>query len=422
MPISGQLIGKKTISIKLKGTLIMSSAKLNKENQNYNKIARKCKHKYNQLPDEILKKTHTRIPNDVFDIVLSLGLNGTEANTIFCIFRETYGYGHSAADLSLTFIAKKINRTVPAVSKAIMKLIETGLISIDLDFDIEHSKPRRISLNLENSSSPTLMPDGKICEHKPAIIGDFFDGVLLTEIENERESDLLTGVNTPYKQEFIINKKNINKKNSSSSNSKNEFCFSSLPLNFDFNLFFSGSRLLVKEGFRELLNSEIPEIERIKDSDFKVAFVEIDKWLIENSQAKKIDDEFLLRSIGRNNIIKNRLKELSSPPQNRKSKDHRPKAILEIFKSSYFHLYQEEFQLTEGSGSYIQVRACKELLNYYLKKYPGCDSEEEINNYFHDFFDACLFNAYDYEDNKINPSYIRYNLHSFITRIRDNAA
>ena len=398
----------------------MSNAKLNKENQNCNKNARKCKHKYNQLPDEILKKTHTRIPNDVFDIVLSLGLNGTEANTIFCIFRETDGYGHSAADLSLTFIAKKINRTVPAVSKAIMKLIETGLISIDLDFDVEHSKPRRISLNLENSSNPTLMPDGKICDHESVINEAFFDDVLLTEIEDESESALLTKVNTPYKQEFIINKKSINK-NSSSSNSKNEFCFSSLPLNFDFNLFFSGSRLLVKEGFRELVNSEIPEIERIKNSDFKAAFLEIDKWLIENPQAKKIDDEFLLRSIRRNKIIKSRLNELLSPRQNGKSKDHRPKAILEIFKSCYFDLYRQEFQLLEGSSSYNQVRACKELLKHYLKEYPSNGSEEEINNYFHNFFNACLENTYDFED-KISPSYITYNFHSFIKRIKNNAA
>lgn len=91
----------------------------------------------------------TDIANELLEIIYSNKFNGTELSIILCILRYTYGFHRKEHSLSITFIAKAINRHKLEVSKYINKLIKENIL-------IEYEKPsfsatRQIGINKDYS-------------------------------------------------------------------------------------------------------------------------------------------------------------------------------------------------------------------------------------------------------------------------------
>lgn len=96
----------------------------------------------------------TDIANELLEIIYSSKFNGTELAIILCILRYTYGFHRKEHDLSITFIAKAINRHKLEVSKYINNLIKKNVL-------IEYEKPsflssRQVGINKDYSKWNTI--------------------------------------------------------------------------------------------------------------------------------------------------------------------------------------------------------------------------------------------------------------------------
>lgn len=91
----------------------------------------------------------TDIANELLEIIYSSKFNGTELAIILCVLRYTYGFHRKEHSLSISFIAKAINRHKHEISKYIIKLINDNVL-------VETKKPsfnsvREVGINKDYS-------------------------------------------------------------------------------------------------------------------------------------------------------------------------------------------------------------------------------------------------------------------------------
>ena len=90
-----------------------------------------------------LENGYTRISNELLDAICKLNLSGNEFKILFFIIRQTYGYNHKEHELALSFISKGVNVLPPHVSRALKKMSDLNVITIQAAHGI---KPQIISL------------------------------------------------------------------------------------------------------------------------------------------------------------------------------------------------------------------------------------------------------------------------------------
>lgn len=80
------------------------------------------------MGDVKLENGYTRIANVLMEVLPKIGLNGTQHNIIWVVFRYTYGFQRKDHDLSLTFIAKATNSHKMTIQKEISRLIDMNIL------------------------------------------------------------------------------------------------------------------------------------------------------------------------------------------------------------------------------------------------------------------------------------------------------
>lgn len=91
----------------------------------------------------------TDIANELLEIIYSSKFNGTELAIILCILRYTYGFHRKEHGLSITFIAKSINRHKLEISKYINELINKEVL---IEYEKpSFSSPRQVGINKDYS-------------------------------------------------------------------------------------------------------------------------------------------------------------------------------------------------------------------------------------------------------------------------------
>ena len=91
----------------------------------------------------------TDIANELLESIYNAKFNGTELAIILCVLRYTYGFHRKDHELSISFIAKAIDRHKHEVSKYVKKLVDEHVL-------IEYEKPsfssvRQIGINKDYS-------------------------------------------------------------------------------------------------------------------------------------------------------------------------------------------------------------------------------------------------------------------------------
>jgi phage replication O-like protein O len=95
-----------------------------------------------------LENGYTKISNELLDAICKLNLSGNEFKILFFIIRQTYGYNHKEHELALSFISKAVNILPPHVSRALKKMSDLNVITIQAAHGI---KPQIISLQKDYS-------------------------------------------------------------------------------------------------------------------------------------------------------------------------------------------------------------------------------------------------------------------------------
>ncbi len=75
-----------------------------------------------------LENGYTRIANEILEVIPTIGLNGTQHNILWIVFRYTYGFHRKQKVLSLSFIAKATNSHKVVIQREIKKLIDMKIL------------------------------------------------------------------------------------------------------------------------------------------------------------------------------------------------------------------------------------------------------------------------------------------------------
>lgn len=77
-----------------------------------------------------LQNGHTRIANEILNEIMMINLNGTQFRLVMAIWRYTYGFQKKESEMSIRFLAKKINANRSQVDRELATLIERNIITV----------------------------------------------------------------------------------------------------------------------------------------------------------------------------------------------------------------------------------------------------------------------------------------------------
>lgn len=75
-----------------------------------------------------LENGYTRIANEILEVIPTIGLNGTQHNILWIVFRYTYGFQRKQKVLSLSFIAKATNSHKVVIQREVKRLIDMNIL------------------------------------------------------------------------------------------------------------------------------------------------------------------------------------------------------------------------------------------------------------------------------------------------------
>lgn len=78
-----------------------------------------------------VKNGYTRIANEILENIIKTHLNGTQYRLVMIIWRYTYGFKRTSHELSVSYIAKKINASRSQVDRELSSLIDKKIIVSD---------------------------------------------------------------------------------------------------------------------------------------------------------------------------------------------------------------------------------------------------------------------------------------------------
>ena len=93
-----------------------------------------------------LEDNFTRFPNELLERLYSIRLSGLMKDVVLCLIRYSYGYGKDAVELSVRFLAKKLNSSPPRITEALNKLFQDNIILIVREANRDHTA-RILKLN-----------------------------------------------------------------------------------------------------------------------------------------------------------------------------------------------------------------------------------------------------------------------------------
>lgn len=378
-------------------------------------------------------------------------LRGNDFKIYLFIMRETFGYHHHKASLSLLYISDKTGIPESEVSKSISRLKNHSLpfisdhgsygkdsnysrvFSVNTGFEYDPLEQKIIPIeddiagNAENNygkstkyDSSAIDLDGKIPESIPKMteliskMTELISDIDLTTCENLKSS---LEKNSSH---IYIKKKEYLKKNNSSSKKQN--CFSVLSPSFssfsNSNLFFKGNQLFIPNSFLIQLRQEIPGVEKLSDDKVQECFKGIDMWLDENAGPELLDEKFIIGWFKRNKSIQRSIKQILKPIGLRKSRTRiEPIAdkIYELFQKIYSK-YNNSFygEFFDDSEHFKQRKACNTILDKMMDRFfdegKKCN-EENILFEFSEYLNACFKagqqeEGFDYYLKKLSPKFL----------------
>jgi phage replication O-like protein O len=101
------------------------------------------------MSDRKLKPGFTAFDNSLLELLAKAPLSKNEKDVINCVLRQTDGFHREECDLSVSFLAKMMNRDSKTVSKTVNSLVRKNVIVVYEGATF--SKPRRLGLNKEFS-------------------------------------------------------------------------------------------------------------------------------------------------------------------------------------------------------------------------------------------------------------------------------
>ena len=378
-------------------------------------------------------------------------LRGNDFKIYLFIMRETFGYHHHKASLSLKYISDKTDIHESEVSKSISRLKKHSLplisdhgsygkdsnyyrvFSVNTGFEYDPLEQKIIPIeddiagNAENKSSNAAINDIK--STKCNNIASEFESIIPESIPKMTELISVDGLTTcenlkssleKNSSHIYIKKKEYLKKNNSSSKKQN--CFSVLSPSFNSfsnsDLFFKGNQLFIPNQFLIQLRQEIPGVEKLSADKVQECFKGIDIWLDENEGPEILDEKFIIGWFKRNKSIQKSIKLILKPIRPRKSKTRiEPIAdkIYESFQKIYSE-YNNSFygELFDESEHFKQRKACNTILDKMMDRFfdegKKCN-EENILFEFGEYLRACFRagqqdESFEYYLKKLSPKFL----------------
>lgn len=77
-----------------------------------------------------LEKGHTRIANEILEVIAKTNLNGTQFRIVTILWRYTYGFHRKKYEMPLSFIAEKTGTSKSHVDRELKSLIERKIVTV----------------------------------------------------------------------------------------------------------------------------------------------------------------------------------------------------------------------------------------------------------------------------------------------------
>lgn len=75
-----------------------------------------------------VEKGYTRVANEILENIIKTNLNGTQYRLVMLIWRYTYGFKRTSHDMSLSWMAEKINASRSQVDRELSSLIDRNIV------------------------------------------------------------------------------------------------------------------------------------------------------------------------------------------------------------------------------------------------------------------------------------------------------
>ena len=85
-----------------------------------------------------IENGHIKIANELFEALYRIRLSGLQKDVFSCVLRFAYGFNKKQAELSIRFIAGKINTKHNRVAEALSKLIDSNMILVRQEYCSMH--------------------------------------------------------------------------------------------------------------------------------------------------------------------------------------------------------------------------------------------------------------------------------------------
>ncbi|MGG4156192.1 replication protein [Peribacillus muralis] len=95
---------------------------------------------------------YTRIANELLEQIMKHRLNGTQFRIILAVWRRTYGFHHTTAELPISKIAEMIGANKGQAQKGLDQLIEKKIITVS-DFNSKGGRKLGVNKNYEEWES-----------------------------------------------------------------------------------------------------------------------------------------------------------------------------------------------------------------------------------------------------------------------------
>jgi len=101
---------------------------------------------------------YTRIANELLEALMLTKLSPAQHRIVMAIIRYTYGFNRCEASLSVTFLAKAVDRTEKNTAKDLRQLIERNIITIAKEQSKTESRVIKLNKDYEGWMSPRNQP------------------------------------------------------------------------------------------------------------------------------------------------------------------------------------------------------------------------------------------------------------------------
>ncbi|MCR1835000.1 replication protein [Oceanobacillus caeni] len=105
-----------------------------------------------------LHNGHTRIANEILDQIIKTNLNGTQFRLVMAIWRYTYGFQRKFNEMSVSFLAEKLNTSRSHVDRELKALIERRIITV---VEMGQKGARVLQFNKNHKEWSDKEPEGK---------------------------------------------------------------------------------------------------------------------------------------------------------------------------------------------------------------------------------------------------------------------